>query len=782
MVLAHETPLRENSINTIFDPSIGGSAGTNTHGGAIDKPNGMPDRDEWTHTVSTPEGLIDGVTTEDAIVGYTDDIDLTGYHDITWASNVTLVGGFCDPTIDGRGPVISTDYYQQLFVSCYQQAPTLYGVSFRGPNTNYFDPRTNERTNNGTLDPSAWNSAALHCYDDEGQFEVIGCEFWGWTLAGLCIGAKNHLTSADIHRCSFHHNQMETLGYGIEHYNGEMSITKCFFDACRHGVSSFGYPTGSYAIAYCVFGPNEWRGHLQDMHGLANNLDGYHGSVAGGYMNSYRNTYLGWYDAGNRRHPDGYKQEAIAIRGIPDQQSYVDQCHFPNHETVTENDYPNVQGQAIRQETDEWRNFDLRDNKFGDGAFGEGPYGAPIAQHTEEPPEANPTPPTPPNGDNGTGGNDGGSNDSGGGDNNNNDVSNEFNPPNTTDWTQRVVDTFDGDSLNTDIWSKDFGWGENSSYTRGTCRDENVRVENGHLYLTLSDNPSDNSSGNEELWLGVVNTQDKVTIGPGTYVECTMQAVGADGSNTAFWAKPNSEAWPPEIDFVEIPDRDGSPDHSIHTAHWSETVGDGSTHQQEGRSWSGDSDDNLANSFHTYGCEWQDEYITWYVDGEEVWTLDEPQDMEDINDGLPYYMMISCVSGYTHWLPNPSMDGWPKSAIVDSFAVYDYTPRDNGDTGGNGGGNNDGGNDGGNNDGGGNGGGTDHTGHDEIQAQIDELTAEITAIHATIDDLQHEIASLNDDVSTINSQLNVINALTARVRSIEETMQNATIDVNFNQE
>lgn len=391
MVLAHEQPLRTNSINAVFHQSIGGSAGNGTHGGDIPKPDDMPPREAWTHEVTTPEGLIDAVTTENAVVGYTEDIDMTGHHGIEWASNVTLVGGYCDPSVDGRGPVIKTDYYQDLFVSCYHEAPSLYGVSLRGPNTNYFDPRSDERTQND-VQPEDWYAGGLHCYDSNGIFEAIGCEFWGWSLSGLLIGAKNHLTEAVIDRCSFHHNQMETLGYGVEHYNGEMTITKSFFDACRHGVSSFGYKSGSYAIAQCVFGPNEWRGHLQDMHGLANNVDT-DSRVAGGYMNSYQNTYLGNWDAGNLDHPDGYAQEAIAIRGVPDQSSYVDKCHFPNHEEVDHDTYPNEQGQAIRQETEGWTNFEIRDNRFKGDGLEEG-YGAPRTDDgTKQPPDQSPKQP-----------------------------------------------------------------------------------------------------------------------------------------------------------------------------------------------------------------------------------------------------------------------------------------------------------------------------------------------------------------------------------------------------
>lgn len=368
MTLAHEQPLAEYN----FHPSIGGSAGNGTHGGTehVNRPPDMPTKQDATHVVETKDALLSAITTDDAIIYIDDDIDVTGVAGQEVGNGITLVGGFCDPSIDGRGPVIhSDDRSKYVFTSSYGTAPTLWGVSFRGPETNYTNPDHTAGDFNEKF------SSAFFCYDDNGTFDVYGCEFFGWTLAGLGIGAKNHPTRAIVERSSFHHNQMEHLGYGIQHYNGYLSIDRCFFDKCRHGVSSFGYATGGYAIANSVIGPGPWCGHALDMHDLAANKDSYDGPLAGEFIRVYQCTLMSTWDRG------GYDQEGMALRGISDKTSYIDKSNFWHEHTP---DPTGGQGSAYRQATDAWQSFEPRDNVFGKGNFGDGSYGAPRQDDTTD--------------------------------------------------------------------------------------------------------------------------------------------------------------------------------------------------------------------------------------------------------------------------------------------------------------------------------------------------------------------------------------------------------------
>lgn len=366
MPLKHEAPLRDPQK---YDPLIGGSAGPGTHGGTdVDRPPNMPAKGDCDVVASDPSSLVDAVTTDGMTVYVDGTIDMTAHVNanggVDTGSGITMVGGYCDPDVEGRGSEIVCDTNgHRLFTSCYGKAPTLYGVSFRGPETEYRDP------DHTADDFDSKQSTAFYSYDDNGLFTVVGCEFYGWTMAGLEVGAKSHETDAEVRRCSFHENQMEHLGYGIEHYNGFMSVKDSFFDKCRHAISSFGYETGGYAVATCVFGPGPWSGHTLDMHGLANNIDT-DSNVAGKFVRVYQSTIMGIEDIG------GYHQEGLAIRGVPAAQkppSYVDASHFFHREEPSPT---GEQGDAFRQETDEWKNFEPRDNHFGPEH--KAGYGAPI--------------------------------------------------------------------------------------------------------------------------------------------------------------------------------------------------------------------------------------------------------------------------------------------------------------------------------------------------------------------------------------------------------------------
>lgn len=394
-MLAHEQPLQRDGKRTVH-PTIGGLAGPGTLAGTtVARPKEMPTKGDCTHVVESKRELIDAVETDGATVYVPDDINVTGARNVWTGKDVTLVSGYCDPTIMGAGATIKQDYYHDhLFMSRGSSPPTLWGVSFEGPNKNYFDPQERAESADWDTDrPEDWYASAIWSLDTGGTFKLYGCHFSGWPWAGVLAGAKDKETTVDIDRCTFVNNQMESMGYGFEQLDGKASIKRSFFNANRHGTTSFGYPTCSYAVAYCVFGPDENRGHLEDMHGLANNIRT-DSDVAGGYMNSYRNTYMGTWDAGNRANPDGFAQEAIVWRGIPAIPSYVDKCHF-YHPNPPDDKKPNTQGQAIRQETKRWRNVDIRDNHYGKTL--KAGFGAPLApiRKPTKPEKPTPTKPSP---------------------------------------------------------------------------------------------------------------------------------------------------------------------------------------------------------------------------------------------------------------------------------------------------------------------------------------------------------------------------------------------------
>lgn len=134
-----------------------------------------------------------------------------------------------------------------------------------------------------------------------------------------------------------------------------------------------------------------------------------------------------------------------------------------------------------------------------------------------------------------------------------------------------------------------------------------------------------------------------MTFGPGSYVEAKLKFAEREGFHPAFWAKPNSGAWPPEIDIVEcIQNGSGRDDthQSRHFLHYSASArpGDSSTHQHLRRFYSPGG--NLTTSFHVYGVEWQSDSISIYVDNQEVVRWTNGTMLRSMASGAPFYVNL----------------------------------------------------------------------------------------------------------------------------------------------
>lgn len=369
-----------------FDRRVGGFAGSGTPGGNISRPENMPEKSECDYVVNNGEQLVRRIQ-EDNVTIYVDkDAKVTGHHGVQGGSGVTLVAGFCDPNRtenNGRGPVIKQNYFNperygksvaRTFEFKHGEAPALWGVAFEGPETEYFDPRDRVASDDWDSDRvEDWYASGIFCYD-ESEFEAYGCEFSGWTMAGVELGARNYETQAKFHRCTFHDNIMETLGYGVEQYNGHAEFDLCFFDRCRHGIAGFGYPEESYTLRRSVIGPGPWAGHAIDMHKLANNLSSGDDTAGRKILIEYC-TFLSTWDLG------GYEQEGFTLRGIPIERGDLQDCKFAH---PTKPSSPNVQGNAYRQEVPSWKQFYVKNNDFGDIAP-EREVGAPAAEEENDP-------------------------------------------------------------------------------------------------------------------------------------------------------------------------------------------------------------------------------------------------------------------------------------------------------------------------------------------------------------------------------------------------------------
>ena len=211
-------------------------------------------------------------------------------------------------------------------------------------------------------------------------------------------------------------------------------------------------------------------------------------------------------------------------------------------------------------------------------------------------------------------------------------------PLHSRDWSLALDEQFEGTSLDENRWGVGFGWGMDAENDDATVSEDNVVVDDGALRLLTIHG----GGGGSDVSQGAINTKDRQTFGPGHYFEARMKLPERQGLLPAFWAKPNSEAWPPELDFMEL-FQDGSStlDQAHYNVHYSTSnqVGDAASHSQSPITH--EADGPLTDSFNVFGCAWLEDGISFYFNGEYVGTCDVADALATANAAAPFYLMFS---------------------------------------------------------------------------------------------------------------------------------------------
>ena len=137
-------------------------------------------------------------------------------------------------------------------------------------------------------------------------------------------------------------------------------------------------------------------------------------------------------------------------------------------------------------------------------------------------------------------------------------------------------------------------------------------------------------------------------------IRCRFEV--SKGVHWAMWLLPTNNAWPPEIDIVEVVGH--QPDLIHMTAHWD----DGSGHKSNYQFFSGVQTDE----FHNYAFEWTEDHMIWYLDGIEK------KRMENFVDQPMYFLLSPEVGGNWTGLPDQS-SAWPTVCEVDYIRFYEST-------------------------------------------------------------------------------------------------------------
>lgn len=191
-------------------------------------------------------------------------------------------------------------------------------------------------------------------------------------------------------------------------------------------------------------------------------------------------------------------------------------------------------------------------------------------------------------------------------------------------WTLRFSDDFDGTRLDPEKWASGYGWGPVAERRFGYCDPDHNQVAGGLLTQRIERR----AQGGRPFSNGCANTKGRFAQLYG-YWEARIRVAGCRGARSAFWAKPNNESWPPELDIIEVL---GTRRREAQlTLHWRQ----GGRHRRSKGVVDGP---EFYRDFHVFGAEWTPSGTTWFVDGFKFrHTRDGASYM---NDGGPFYTML----------------------------------------------------------------------------------------------------------------------------------------------
>ena len=230
-------------------------------------------------------------------------------------------------------------------------------------------------------------------------------------------------------------------------------------------------------------------------------------------------------------------------------------------------------------------------------------------------------------------------------------------PPTDSEYEKVWSDEFNGDSLDTDVWSPYTG-GWNASEVQGCYTEsaENINVSGGSLNLIGLYKPgvTCNKGKNKDFTSGFVETKEKQAWTYG-YFEARIKMPNNKSTWPAFWMSPNvkryGEGWPMngEIDIVETKGSDL--DYAAADAHWGKSI----TNKTHKNSHKSDLPAGFSNTtdWHTYGVKWTEGKLEYFIDGKSYHTVEGFGQPNAANTphgpfDVPFFLRLNMAIGGTY--------------------------------------------------------------------------------------------------------------------------------------
>ena len=240
-----------------------------------------------------------------------------------------------------------------------------------------------------------------------------------------------------------------------------------------------------------------------------------------------------------------------------------------------------------------------------------------------------------------------------------------------TGYTQLIFqDEFDGTEVNTSKWGYDVGgWGWGNSELQYYTEGDNSSVSDSYLHITARRY----QIGDNYFTSSRMVTKGKFSFKYG-YVEARISLPEKQAMWPAFWMLPETNAygeWPysGEIDIMEAKGR--FPQSTSSALHHT-TNEEGGSHAYESHEQNF-STGTLA-SFHTYACEWTEDFIKFFVDGKQhfsvnsnTWATSAALNNNRAPFDQNFYLILNLAVG-------GHFDGylWPEEQFKSAEMVVDY--------------------------------------------------------------------------------------------------------------
>jgi beta-glucanase (GH16 family) len=220
-------------------------------------------------------------------------------------------------------------------------------------------------------------------------------------------------------------------------------------------------------------------------------------------------------------------------------------------------------------------------------------------------------------------------------------------------WKLTFHDEFNGKKLDTHKWIDSYPDNQrtHNNNEQQYYAPDGYEVHDGQLHLKAEKR----AMGGMPYTSGMVSSYGKFAQQYGWF-EIRARFPKGKGYWPAFWLLPNTKAWPPEIDILEVLGHET--DKVYLTNHYRD---DNGQHGSKGDSYQGP---DFAADFHTFAVDWEPNAIIWYVDGTERFRVTEHIPAE------PMYILANlAVGGDWPGMPDDTTV-FPSTMDIDYIRVY----------------------------------------------------------------------------------------------------------------